>query len=185
MPISVTELPGPEERPVRIRPARIEDAEAILAFLAEVGAETGFLSFGAEGSGLTPDAEREYLQRTGQSDNGIALIAEWEGRIVGLLTFNGSDRKHTRHAGELGISIARFCWGRGIGRTLIQLLLRWAESGSAVRKINLRVRADNVRAIALYESLGFVTEGRLARDNLVDGVFHDSLVMGRLVDPLS
>lgn len=35
----------------------------------------------------------------------------------------------------------------------------------------------------LYESFGFVVEGRIVREILVDGVFHDSLIMGRLIDP--
>ena len=58
-----------------------------------------------------------------------------------------------------------------------------AEGGGVVRKLNLRVRADNARAIALYERLGFAVEGRATRDVLIDGEFHDCLVMGRAVDP--
>lgn len=178
------QLPGPDGLSVRIRPALDDDAPAMLAFLQEVGAETTYLSFGAEGNGVTAEAEREYLSRTRASDNGLVLVAEWAGGIVGCLTFNGGERKHVRHVGEFGVSVARRCWGFGIGRRLIELLLGWAAAGSTVRKINLRVRADNLRAIALYQSLGFATEGRLSRDNLVDDQFFDSLIMGREIDPL-
>ena len=45
-------------------------------------------------------------------------------------------------------------------------------------KIALRVRADNVRAIRLYEQLGFAHEGRLFGTFLVDGVEFDELTMG-------
>ena len=148
----IAELPGPEGRPVRIRPALEDDAPAVLALHQEVGAETSYLTFGPEGSGIGVEAQREYLARTRASDNGLALVAECDGRIVGVLTFNGGERRHIHHVGEFGISIARRCWGFGIGRRLIELLLRWAAAGSAVRKINLRVRADNARAIALYQS---------------------------------
>jgi len=51
-----------------------------------------------------------------------------------------------------------------------------------VRKVNLRVRVDNTRAIALYESLGFVTEGRLTRDTAENGEFFDALIMGKAID---
>jgi RimJ/RimL family protein N-acetyltransferase len=52
-----------------------------------------------------------------------------------------------------------------------------------IRKINLRVRADNAGAIRLYERMGWVHEGRTTRDTLIDGRFNDCLLMGREVDP--
>jgi RimJ/RimL family protein N-acetyltransferase len=70
-----------------------------------------------------------------------------------------------------------------VARALLEAMLAWAHAGGVVRKVNLRVRADNVRAIALYERLGFVREGRLTRDLLVDGEFHDTLLMGLAIDP--
>ena len=45
--------------------------------------------------------------------------------------------------------------GRGIGRRLLDDLLAFAD-GSVVY---LEVRTDNAAAIALYESVGFVTHG--------------------------
>jgi RimJ/RimL family protein N-acetyltransferase len=50
--------------------------------------------------------------------------------------------------------------------------------GGAVTKINLRVRSDNVRAIALYERKGFEREGLLRRGMRVDDVYYDLLAMG-------
>lgn len=179
----MTSLNGPDDTPVTLRRATESDARAVLAHLRASGAETPFLSFGAEGPGLTEDDERDYLADTARSDNGIALLAEWRGELVGCLTFNGGRRPRLRHVGELGISIARSCWGIGLGRHMITEFLDWAAAGGVVRKVNLRVRVDNVRAIALYESLGFVSEGRLTRDTADDGTFYDALIMGRAVDP--
>jgi RimJ/RimL family protein N-acetyltransferase len=176
-------LDGPDGLPVRIRPAIEEDAGPLLAYYAAVGAETPFLTFGAEGPGRGEAEERAFLASTRARDNQLALVAEHEGRIVGCLTFWGGARPRIRHAGEFGISIARSCWGIGLGRRLVELLLGWAERGGVVRKVNLRVRVDNLRAIALYEALGFMVEGRATRDTLIDGVFHDTLIMGRAVDP--
>jgi RimJ/RimL family protein N-acetyltransferase len=81
------------------------------------------------------------------------------------------------------VSVLRAWWGRGIARALLETMLAWAQAGGAVRKINLRVRADNTRAIALYEHLGFAHEGRATRDLWVDDAFHDSLLMGIEIDP--
>jgi RimJ/RimL family protein N-acetyltransferase len=62
-------------------------------------------------------------------------------------------------------------------------MLAWAEQGGVVRKINLKVRVDNIPAIRLYERMGWVHEGRTTRDTLIDGEFSDCLLMGRGVDP--
>ena len=176
------EIPGPGGLPVRIRHAVADDAAAVLAYLRVVGAETANLSFGAEGPPLDEAGERALLEDLTTRENCLVLLAEWRGEIVAMLTFAGDRRARFRHAGELGISVARVCWDRGIGRRLMRQLIGWAERSGVVRKLNLIVRADNARAIAMYESLEFATEGRIRREILMDGDFHDSLIMGRLID---
>ena len=50
-------------------------------------------------------------------------------------------------------------------------------------RVELGVRADNLRAVALYRSLGFVEEG-VRRDfvRLGDGSFVDDITMGQLFE---
>ena len=170
-------------RAVRIRRARPEDAGAVLDYLRRVGGETLNLTFGAEGPGLTEAEEQEYLARVAASDNSLAIVAVVGDEIVGSLTLDGGRRARLRHAGEFGISVAQAYAGQGIGKALIAYMLAWAERGGVVRKINLKVRADNEPAIRLYERMGFVLEGRTTRDTLIDGKFSDCLLMGRDVDP--
>ncbi len=38
------------------------------------------------------------------------------------------------------------------------------RQSETIRKINLRMRVDNLPAIRLYEKFGFVQEGRLTRE---------------------
>ncbi len=173
----------PDGRAVRIRRALPEDAGAVLHYLRQVGGETDNLTFGGEGPGLTESEEREYLARVGGSDNSLAMVATVDDAIVGSLTFDGGQRQRLRHMGEFGISVAQAYAGLGIGRALIEHMLEWAERGGVVRKINLKVRADNAGAIRLYERMGWVHEGRSTRDTLIDGRFNDCLLMGRAVDP--
>jgi putative acetyltransferase len=52
---------------------------------------------------------------------------------------------------------------QGVGRALMNSLLRWARSNPRVEKVELQVRSSNEPAIALYRSLGFVEEGRKTR----------------------
>jgi len=70
-------------------------------------------------------------------------------------------------------------WGKGIGSRLVDTLIRWAEEGGVVTKLNLRVRTDNSRAIALYERKGFVIEGEITRSTVIGDEYFDSYWMGR------
>jgi RimJ/RimL family protein N-acetyltransferase len=176
------ELKLPDGVAVRIRRAVPEDAGALLRYLSQVGGETDNLTFGAEGPGLTESEEREYLARVGASDNSLAIVATVEETIVASLTFDGGHRPRLRHMGEFGISVAQAYAGLGIGRALIEHMLAWAEEGGVVRKINLKVRADNAGAIRLYQRMGWVHEGRSTRDMLIDGQFNDCVLMGLEID---
>jgi RimJ/RimL family protein N-acetyltransferase len=180
---ALAEHPGPDGAPIRIRPSTAADAPAVLAYLRSVGAESDFLSFGGEGPPVSEAEERVFLARLEATDNALAILAEWNGQIVGYLTFTGGNRLRTRHAGEFGITVAQPFQGIGLGRRMLAMLIDWTREGGIVRKINLLVRCDNDRAIALYESLGFEVEGRKRRDMQIDGVFHDAFLMGLAVDP--
>ena len=59
---------------------------------------------------------------------------------------------------ELGLAVADFLQGQGVGKILLSQLLDWA-SQKEIQKVYLIVVTDNQRAINLYESHGFVTYG--------------------------
>jgi RimJ/RimL family protein N-acetyltransferase len=169
-------------REIHVRPAMPEEAGAVLAYLRKVGGESDNLTFGPEGPGLSEVEERDYLAGAAASDNALVLLALHDGAIVGALSFEGGQRPRTRHTGELGISVTESFTGSGIGRALLETLIEWAEQSGVIRKLNLRTRVDNVGAIRLYERLGWVVEGRVTRDQGIDGVYTDTLFMGRPVD---
>jgi RimJ/RimL family protein N-acetyltransferase len=70
--------------------------------------------------------------------------------------------------------------GRGLGTEAIRLVLRHAFEGLGMHRVDLKVLADNARAVAAYRACGFVHEGRERESCFVDGVWHDDLVMGVL-----
>ena len=138
--------------------AEPKDAQEILDFTKRVGAQTENLSFGEEGIGCTLEGEQAFLASCAASDNSLFLIARQDGKLVGTANLSGFARARMHHRGEIGISVDKQVWGQGIGRMLMQTLLGFAKD-SGFRVLSLEVRSDNVRAIHLYESFGFVKYG--------------------------
>jgi ribosomal protein S18 acetylase RimI-like enzyme len=56
--------------------------------------------------------------------------------------------------------VAPFARGRGVGDTAVRAVLGWADP----QKVVLSVKADNKRAIALYQRHGFVDAGQSPDD---------------------
>ena len=69
---------------------------------------------------------------------------------------------------------------RGIGANLLRALLAWAAQNGAHR-FSLEVRASNTPAIALYQGLGFLPEGR--RPRYYTDPEEDALLLGISVTP--
>jgi putative acetyltransferase len=84
-----------------------------------------------------------------------------------------------RHVMSLGICVHPDGQGKGLGWALLAAALDYADRWAQVLRIELQVYADNQRAVRLYESLGFVVEGRLRGAALRDGVYADTLAMAR------
>jgi len=101
-----------------------------------------------------------------------------DNRICATLSFEAGIRPRNRHTGEFGVSVLKEYWGLGIATGLITALVEWAESGNIVKKINLRVRTDHERAIALYKKFGFRIEGTIKKELKIDNKFYDHYWMG-------
>ena len=70
--------------------------------------------------------------------------------------------------------------GLGIGRRLLQACIDKAPS-KGITRIELEARADNLRAIQLYERLGFAHEVLKRNAMRFDGVYFDAVQMSLLI----
>ena len=165
-------------RALLIREAQGKDASVLLEYIDLISQETDFLSFGPGEFNLTEKEEFDYFEKCRAPQNCLYLLALFEGIVIGTLSFEAGTRPRIQHAGEFGISVLKKYWGIGIASSLIDSLLEWSTDGNIIRKINLRVRADNHRAITLYKLKGFVVEGTLKNEIFIDGNFYDNLWMG-------
>ncbi len=73
---------------------------------------------------------------------------------------------------------------QGLGRALMLKTLDHALQGGIYR-ITLETREDNIRAIRLYESIGFLHEARAPCALRFDGVFFTGIKMALLQGPAS
>lgn len=169
-------------RDITLREATKADAAAMLKYVDTISVESDNLTFGRGEFTMSVEEEERFIERTGQTDNALFLIAVVNDEIVGNLSFSGGMRKRIRHVGEFGVSVRKDYWGLGLGRALIEYLVNWAQKGGIVRKINLRVRTVNENAINLYKSLGFEIEGMTTREFMINGEFFDSYHMGLKLD---
>ncbi len=122
--------------------------------------------------------QRATLRELQRQPNCIALVAKLDKRLVGLLKVTGGSLRRMRHVGKLEILVAEDARGQGVGRKLLEAVLRWARENPHVLKLGLAVYAHNDRAIKLYESAGFRREGyRKAEYQLRDGSLLDDVLM--------
>jgi RimJ/RimL family protein N-acetyltransferase len=168
----------PDGRMLMIREAVPDDARALLDYIAAVGGESDFLTFGAGEFELTEEQEKEVLKRFNDADNELYIIGLIDDDIVSALSFSAGRRARVRHAGEFGMTVRKEYWGLGIGALMLDTLIDWGPTTGIISKINLKVRTDNERAVRLYKRKGFVIEGTISRGIFLDGRYFDHYWMG-------
>lgn len=148
---------------VEIRIAQPEDAAAVLEYCRLIGGETDYLTYGAEGLPVSEEQERAFLESRAGSSDGKMLLALENGRIVGVGDYvRVSAKPRLAHRAELGLSVRKDHWNRGIGRALALRCLAGAQAIGCTA-VELQVLESNAAAIHLYKKLGFVIVGRHER----------------------
>jgi RimJ/RimL family protein N-acetyltransferase len=163
---------------VVIRSAKIEDSENLLQFVREVSDETDFLMRDSQDCLMNVDEEQEFILEKCMKENHLFLIAEIEHEIIGSLGFSGGNSNRTRHKGDMGISVKKKFWKLGVGKFLMTELILWAKQSNLIKKINLTVRKDNIRAIRFYKHFDFKMEGSMSREFYIKGTYYNSSIMG-------
>lgn len=104
------------------------------------------------------------------------LVAEDDGRVVGWCDVTPVFGDARSHVGVIGLGLLPDYRGKGHGRRMMEEAVRRSWELGLTRP-ELTVRVDNANAIALYEKLGFHTEGTKRAAIRIDGIYHDVLMM--------
>ena len=164
-----------EGQEIIIRCPVIEDAPVMLGYINALSTEQTFLLF--QGTQLTLEQEIEFVEGR------VKAIAEKKA-VMGLLFIDGVlagisgiDQKPFAESpqGNFGISIAADFRGQGLGKLLMDVVVREAEKQMDIAVITLACFANNTVACEMYKKYGFIEVGRtpkaiLHKNQLIDSI---------------
>lgn len=177
-PLPAVPLEGPD---LRLRPIEAEDLAAIRRWHNDPGLRDAQRGYPFP---VSPPMEEAWLARAQRGDGRSATFAiqqRRDGALVGFTLLDQIDwpARTARFGITIGETAAR---GRGLGRKALGLMLGYGFLTLNLGRIWLEVVAFNARAIALYESAGFVREGCLRGHAFAAGAHHDVLMFGLMRD---
>jgi putative acetyltransferase len=155
-------------RRATLRAASAKDAEHVVSLdRAIVQAGQGIVLDPGQVRGLD-DARRHidgFYRDVSAGSASILLVAEIESAappIAASAELRQLAPALCSHVGVLSVGVHPLYQRLGLGRALMQTLIAHAKAFGLTR-LELYVRNDNARAMALYRSLGFALEGTRAR----------------------
>ena len=162
----------------RLRQAESADAAALLELLRQTAEQTRFLLREPNEVTMTVEQEETFIRGRNDAPREWMLLVEREGQPLGLCSLSavGPFRRYAHRCG-LSVALHRDVWGLGLGRAMMKTLLELAVC-AGYEQAELDVIADNHRAVALYESLGFQRCGVMPRNmKYEDGSYADAIWM--------
>ncbi|MGD8805826.1 MAG: GNAT family N-acetyltransferase [Chloroflexota bacterium] len=111
----------------------------------------------------------------------IRLVAECDGRAIGMISLRPRRQPCRAHIGGIGMMVHPDYWGLGIGSSLMEAILDWADRKLSLTRIELQVHTDNAAGIRLYEKFGFAIEGTKRFQTYGDGGWIDTYFMARII----
>jgi len=112
-----------------------------------------------------------------KNKQGVFLVVEVEGKIMGSAGVKKQERLSENHIGELGISLRKEIRGKGIGTRLLKRTMKEAKKVLKVKIIRLRTMGINKIAQRLYQKCGFKEVGRIKRGLKCYRKYVDEVIM--------
>jgi L-amino acid N-acyltransferase YncA len=164
-------------RRVVVRVPRWEDLDDLLELinsLVDEGAEI------VVNERVTRDGEVEWLASVlmrVERGQFVHLVAEVEGRVVASADLHPG-RGSGSHVGVVGVVVKDGFRGVGIGSGMLGVIVDVARK-RGLRLLVLSVFSSNVRAVQLYERVGFVRCGLVPMRHFSRGKFVDEVLMAK------
>ena len=139
------------------------DGAAVFDVFNRTHGETDYLLTYPDENSFDSEQEAQFLKEKAISPNEIELVAIVDGKIAGTAGIESVGEKYkVKHRAEFGIGILKEYWGLGLGKALTKACIQCAID-AGYEQLELKVVAENERALSLYRSLGFIEYGRNPR----------------------
>ena len=166
-------------RPV-LRIAGPDDAVALMKLKQRLDEETSFMLLEPNERDTSTQTLARHLEDVSRLENSVVIVAGQHGELAGYVELAGGTFRRNRSTTHVIIGVLAGASGQGLGTSLLEEAKRWATT-RGLHRLELTVMAHNHRAIALYERMGFVHEGRRVDCLLIDGRFRDELSMALIL----
>jgi ribosomal-protein-alanine N-acetyltransferase len=176
-----TPLPAPSLQTARLRLRAFEDADAQDLFALQSNARV--LRYW-DGPPWTERSRAEkFIARCREMEKEgsgarLAVDRASDGAFIGWCVLSGWNPDF-RSAG-LGYCFDDAAWGHGYATEAGRVLLRWAFDTLDLNRVQAETDTRNVASARVLEKLGFLREGTLREDCVVNGEVSDSWVYGLL-----
>jgi len=142
------------------------------------------LKINPEAFGSTYEREVNFTQKMVEErirpteDNFVLGVFDDQNVLLGIVTYMRETSMKTAHKGNIfGMFVAPESRGNGLGKLLLQELVRKVKQTNGLEQINLTVVSENLSAKKLYSSIGFETYGVERNALKSNGVYYDEDLM--------
>ena len=154
---------------VTLRELRAEDWPAVRAIYEE----------GIRGGDATFETEAPSWERWDEAHPDLRLVAERDGSVVGWAALSpASPRRCYRGVGEVSVYVAEAARGEGLGRALLDELVRRSEQ-AGYWTLTAGVFPENEPSLRLHRACGFRAVGVRERIGELNGVWRDVVLLER------
>ena len=143
---------------LRMRPPRMEDAEAIYKGYAQDEQVTRYVIWSPHSS---IEVTREFMRRCTRvweekSAFPWVIIRRDENYVLGMVEF-----RIEGHKADLGYVLSRPEWGKGYTTEAVQAVVSWAVEQPSIMRVWALCDVDNIASVRVLEKVGMEREGVL------------------------
>ncbi|MEZ0109571.1 ribosomal-protein-alanine N-acetyltransferase [Catenulispora sp. EB89] len=176
-----TSLRAPSLQTARLRLRAFEDSDADALFALQSNAYV--LRYWDSLPWTERARAEQFIARCRQMESegsGVRLAVDRvsDGAFIGWCTVPAWNPDF--RSAKLGYCFDDAAWGQGYATEAGRALLGWAFDTLDLNRVQSETDTRNVGSARVLEKLGFVREGTLREDCIVDGVVSDSWVYGLL-----
>ncbi len=155
----------------------MEDVDNLMTWVNDSEVTGKFANFGQK---FTREQEHAYIERILRSTTDkVFAIEDEQGTYLGNIGIH--EIYWPSRVGKMALIMGnKQERGKGHAQRAIQELFRYAFEEAKLHKLWLIAFEDNKRALHIYQKVGFIEEGRLREEYILNGTYHTMVRMSIL-----